>query len=154
MKKYPRIEAPEVVPGKIYLVPHRINGVHSWRPATVNCTEESGWLRGFVEIAITRSTIASIHGQAEVRFVDDGTSINIPLCRHVTLKGDSPWVFSTGVAYYEPVTLRELPPTWFDEQIHQMQLEIDEAAKRIDRLKDIQSSFRALKQKVDQHSTM
>lgn len=144
MKKYPRIEAPEVVPGKIYLVPHRINGVHSWRPATVKCTEEPGWLRGFVEIAITRSTITSIHGQAEVRFVDDGTSINIPLCRHVTLKGDSPWVFSTGVAYYEPVTLREMPEAWLDEKINVL-------VKQIGELEDQRSRLLAMKARIEAH---
>jgi hypothetical protein len=145
VKKYPRIAAPEVVPGKIYLVPHRNADGHSWRPATVGCTEEPGWLRGFCDIILNRNSVSSIGGYASVRFIDDGTSVNIPVCRQITYRGDSPWVFATGVNSYEPVTLREMPETWLDEKINVL-------VKQIDELEDQHRKLLSMKARIEAHT--
>lgn len=150
MKKDAPILCAEVVPGAVYLAPRRHNGVLKDEPVTICCTDEPGWLRGFVNVLVERRGGSCCKGIVPVKFIEDGSLVELPVVR--SPQEGEPWMFATGLEKWQPTTLHRLPEGWFEQRYQDIQQQINQHTLAITALEDQRSALQALQQKVKFHA--
>lgn len=145
MKTTPLL-ATEVVPDKVYLAPHRDDTGLRLLPATVMCTKEPGWLRGFVNIRLGQSFHNRQTGYATVRFIEQGNHVEVPVYRPL-IEG-AEWVFAAGPEKFQPVTLKPLPEGYFQQREHELRQRINEHVRAIGKLEDALSTLKVVQQRA------
>ena len=141
----------EIIPGAVYLAPRRHNGVLKDEPVTISCTDEPGWLRGFVNVLVERREGSGCTGVVPVKFIEDGSLVELPVVR--SPQEGEPWMFATGPEKWQPVTLRRLPEGWFEQRYQDIQQQIDQHVLAIGKLEDQRSAIQVLHQKVASHTS-
>lgn len=140
----------EIVPDAVYLAPRRDSGSLKDEPATISCTDEPGWLRGFVNVLVERHDSSGGKGSVRVNFIEDGSWAVLPVVR--PSKEGEPWMFATGLEKWHPATLRRHPEDWFEQRLHDIQQQIDQHVLAIGKLEDQRSAIQVLQQKTKSHA--
>ena len=149
MKRGQPILATEVVPGKVYLAPHRVDGKVQLRPATVKCTAEPGYLRGFADIRVGESRSSHTSGYVTLEFIEpDINNAEVPVFRCQRLN-DGIWTFAVGPDKYHPLTLHPLPERWFEQKVHDLQQQMNALTLQISQLEDQRMILRLVKKQID-----
>lgn len=120
----------DVVPGKIYLAPYQTTEGLVYQPVTIHCTQEPGWLRGFVSLDGLRATATVLL---------TGETVTLPVCRNA--KGEKTgFMFANSASHVWPqCTLFELPPDYFERELSLLHSKIAVLKAKADKLADIQA---------------
>lgn len=131
MAKFNRIKAPDIVPGQIYMA-QATSGYGKWEPVSVRCTEDTGWLRGHVDVIYPKQRFGGLF-IAEV--VTETLYSKKTIVVHVERIGDNPWEFVDN----RYATLRELDVNWVESECQRLAAEAEAVTKRLEFLKNLKN---------------